>query len=447
MGRKGSGKSANFFKLQQELSEDKRNLVCVIKPVAYEMQGIINLLAKYKQSDAKGYATESLWKFLLLTEIARSLSLRLTNFPPGAADKKEQAFQVFVNEHQDVVLSEFSIRLEKCVAKMSERVQRCEGESIQSTRWAISEGLHTTVLAELRQQLAEALTRITRIVVLIDNLDKAWDKGEDYDLLAEILLGLMGVCNRIQQELKLPSRAGVSPSVSIALMLRSDIFSRVMGVAREPDKLRFSRIEWRDPQLLKRLIEERFIAGQGGKIEAVTLWEDYFCNMVKGQSTRDYLLSTIIMRPRDLIYFINAAVEVSVNRSHGRVEEEDLLKAEKQYSEYALESLFVEGASSGIDLETILYEFAGANAILDEKTIIDLLSKKIPNSDVAKAIEVLSEMTFLGIEVERDRFSFSEDPKERKRDLTRARKLAEESGMPVRFKIHRAFQAFLEIND
>lgn len=447
VGRKGSGKSANFFKLQQQLSQDKRNLVCVIKPVAYEMQGITNLLALYKQSDAKGYATESLWKFLLLTEIARSLFLRLDSLPVGAAGEKEQNFLHFVTKHHDIIKTDFSIRLEKCVAKMLGDVPSPQESSVEKTRLAISESLHTNILSELRSQLSLALGRITRIVILIDNLDKAWDKGEDMDLLAEILLGLMNVCARIQQELKVAPAMGISPVVSVALMLRSDIFARVMGAAREPDKLRFSRLEWRDPQLLRRLIEERFVAGQGGDVDATLLWDDYFCKTVKGRNTRDYFMDTIIMRPRDLIYFISAAVEVSVNRSHDRVEEEDVLEAEKQYSQYALESLFVEGVSSGINLENMLFDFAGLDAILGKDMLVDILSKRMLASEVLKAMDILSEVTFLGVEVERGRFSYSDDPKERKRDLVRAERLAAESGTPVSYKIHRAFHAFLEIHE
>ena len=69
VGRKGSGKTAIFLKLGSKLAENKRNLVCVIKPIAYDLEGVVSLLKKYKERDAKGYAIESLWKFLLYAEI------------------------------------------------------------------------------------------------------------------------------------------------------------------------------------------------------------------------------------------------------------------------------------------------------------------------------------------------------------------------------------------
>lgn len=41
VGRKGSGKTANLLKLGSTLRQDPRNLVCVIKPIAYELEGIV----------------------------------------------------------------------------------------------------------------------------------------------------------------------------------------------------------------------------------------------------------------------------------------------------------------------------------------------------------------------------------------------------------------------
>jgi hypothetical protein len=54
VGRKGSGKTANFLKLTAALEADKRNLVCVIKPLSYEMHGILELLQRYHSIALRG---------------------------------------------------------------------------------------------------------------------------------------------------------------------------------------------------------------------------------------------------------------------------------------------------------------------------------------------------------------------------------------------------------
>jgi hypothetical protein len=45
-GRKGTGKTANFLKLADELGSDKRNLVITIKPIAYQLQGISDIIGR-----------------------------------------------------------------------------------------------------------------------------------------------------------------------------------------------------------------------------------------------------------------------------------------------------------------------------------------------------------------------------------------------------------------
>ena len=40
--------------------------------IGYEIEGLVRLFSKYKEQDFKGYVVESLWKFMLYTELARA---------------------------------------------------------------------------------------------------------------------------------------------------------------------------------------------------------------------------------------------------------------------------------------------------------------------------------------------------------------------------------------
>jgi hypothetical protein len=51
----------------------------------------------------------------------------------------------------------------------------------------------------------------------------------------------------------------------------------------------------------------------------------------------------------------------------------------------------------------------------------------------------------LGIEVDEEKFVFTEDPKELKRNLILGAKLARQLKRKRRFKIHQAFHSFLDI--
>jgi len=77
IGRKGTGKSATFFKLDDELRRDARNHVCLIKPIAYELEGIVQLLSRAMEAAESGYLIESLWKYLISTELAPLFSNKL----------------------------------------------------------------------------------------------------------------------------------------------------------------------------------------------------------------------------------------------------------------------------------------------------------------------------------------------------------------------------------
>lgn len=446
VGRKGSGKTATFLKLAAELDKDARNLVCVIKPAAYELEGLVELLTRYKERDAKGYVLESLWKYLIYTEIANAAAEIIQSRPSGQFSADEDALLRLLDRDDASMRQDFSVRLERCVQDLLDRSLEAKQGEVEQFRVAISETLHAGTLRELRTLLQRVLGNRQRVAILIDNLDKAWDKQAQVGSLSEFLLGLLGVANRIPQELKVDGSRRKPVRVSVALFLRSDIFYKVMETAREPDKINHTRLTWQDPQLLLRVIEERFQAAHGDDTSPERLWERYFTRTVKGSPTKEYLTRQIIARPRDLVVFVKAAIATAVNRRHASVEEGDVLEAEKQYSLYALESILVENGVVARSLSDIIYEFVGATAIMSyEEVRRCVVRARVPEEQVDQVIDHLCALTFLGVEVRADDFRFAEDPSEHRKDLVLARKFRETGGAEPRYMINRAFWAFLEV--
>ena len=66
-GPKRYWKERNAQEAAEELRADRRQLVCFIKPYAYELAAVTSLLEKSQERDQKGFVVESLWKFLLYT--------------------------------------------------------------------------------------------------------------------------------------------------------------------------------------------------------------------------------------------------------------------------------------------------------------------------------------------------------------------------------------------
>lgn len=187
VGRKGSGKSATFLQLGAKLRQDARSVLSIVKPVAYELEGILALLQQCAGKERKVYVIEALWKFLLYSDIACALREKLGSKTPAALTQTERSFLAFSDDNRSVIDGDFSSRLEACIRNLDQRGLLSEKSSTEF-RHSISETLHTTVLSELRAQILGALPRGAKVSILVDNLDKAWDRQSDLHTLAEFLL-------------------------------------------------------------------------------------------------------------------------------------------------------------------------------------------------------------------------------------------------------------------
>lgn len=446
VGRKGSGKTANLIKLRDELSRQKQNVVCVIKPPPYQMGKIVALLKRYEYLDVKEYTIESLWKFLLLTEVANTAYNNLENSPSGPIDTTEQQFCNFVKEHQNLICDDFSARLEVCIQKLQGAIDQSNYDKDSSL--PISEALHSGILRQLREELGNFLSKNQRVAILVDNLDTAWDRQNDMEVLCEILWGLLEVGQGLPAEFQRRDSRRQSISINLAIFLRTDIFYKIRKVALEPDKVKYTLLKWDDMDLLCRVIEERFLSAFETATESEVLWDHYFCPTVNGIPTKDYITDAILKRPRDIIYLVNAAVTTAINKRHVRIEEEDILAAEIQYSQYALESVNVENTLPDINLEDVMFEFVEMPINMSKSDVQEIIkSAGVSEDQIEPTIEVLHDLTFLGLEIGEDRFVFSDDPESSRKNKIMARRFARRKGQEERFQIHRVFRAFLETEE
>ena len=221
----------------------------------------------------------------------------------------------------------------------------------------------------------------------------------------------------------------------------------MLQFAKEPDKLPVRTILWADPELLKRVIEQRFMKSGMGISYPREVWDKYFVPIVRGVPTPDYIGERILPRPRDLIYLIKSALRFAVNRGRTKIEEKDLLDADLQYSRFAADSLIVEARVRIACIEDLLLQFVQASEILSEKEIANAVrASGIAESEVESIISLLGQLTFIGFEVGPNRFEFLYDEQDAHKMSAMARKTAQDTTNGVRrFRIHPAFHAFLEI--
>ncbi len=440
IGRKGSGKTANLIKLEHEHKKSIHNVVCIVKPERYQMQGIVDLLKHCQNRQVKGNTIESLWKFLLLTEIANTTYDYLERPLLGQIDDVGKSFREFVKKNEDIIRTDFSRRLEICMQTIK------ESNNVENSSLPVSETLHSGILKQLRVQLGELfLLKKQKFVILVDNLDQAWERQNNVNDLSEILWVLLDVARKLPAELQKQDSRRHRIDLSLAIFLRSDIFYKISQVSHEPDKIPCSFLRWND-ELLCRIIEERFRFSFSPPLKPEVLWENYFCPTVNGMSSKEYITTVVLKRPRDIIYFVNAAVTTAINNTHPQIEEKDILAAEKQYSQYALGIAKVENTLPEINIENVLYEFAGMPATLTKSGVVKILqAAKLPDEMIIPTLDVLFELSFLGLEVEEDQFVFPDTPEESRTKERIAKNFAKAKGKEERYQIHKAFRSFLEI--
>jgi hypothetical protein len=200
VGRRGSGKTATMIEAARRLSDDRRNLVCTIKPTDYQIETLARLIRGYRERDTRGYVIEAIWVYLLLTEVALAVVRELATRPAGVQpNAPEWELNTFLEGPGASLKVDFDIRLERAIRRL-EAVG--PAGTVEGERQNIVEALYRDELAEIRRLLEGALANRGRVAILIDNLDRAWDQRDDLAPLSYLLLGLLNTVPNLTADLR-----------------------------------------------------------------------------------------------------------------------------------------------------------------------------------------------------------------------------------------------------
>jgi hypothetical protein len=209
--------------------------------------------------------------------------------------------------------------------------------------------------------------------ILIDRLDEAWvDESIKYQLIQSLFEALKGL-----QKLR---------NLKVVVALRNDVYERMVREA-PPSRNQLEkyndyivRIRWSKDQLWK-LSEKRINHLFKWKYSSENVhFDDIFKQRIDSRiSTWNYLIERTLHRPRDVINFVNEALQKSEGKS--AVSKADFLKGEHTYSDLRLESLRYEwqGTYTGIGvlLEILRNKapYFGVSEFATSKFVDDLWSK------------------------------------------------------------------------
>ena len=175
------------------------------------------------------------------------------------------------------------------------------------------------------------------------------------------------------------------------------------------------------------------------------VWSGLFPENVVGVTPEEFILHTALPRPRDIIHFVKSAVSSAMNRGHEKVQPQDLLSAREQYSRWAFDSILKEDDPTKGKLESVLYQFAGPDKVVDRKQIEGIFaSAGVDESDANFYLDLLCDISSLGIEA-RGSFRYSINEEDRRSLRNVANVIASREQRPEKFEINPAFYHLLQI--
>lgn len=350
VGRKGTGKSALYIKLDNDLSTDNLNYVIALKPESNELLENVEVSNLYNSESSKKSFFLNVWKFVIFSKLIVLVANRINNRKVIQYSEIEESILEFIFKFESYIYLNFFGVIKEINKKMknSSLVQNPD----------ILNDFNTEYLSPLIGLLKDYFknTKYFKITILADNLDKTWDSKNDLTLQAEMILTLLEFTGHIQNEFI--KKNGNNVDVKTFIFLRKDIFDFIKRQAREPDKLTISshEINWEAfPKLIQKVIEARFryILDLDSSYNMDLVWKEYF-DIDKKKHPFELIKDTCILRPRDIIYFVSKLFESAINNYHNKVLYDDFEYAINAYTSFLHMNLIAETSAEFPNVDKIL---------------------------------------------------------------------------------------------
>lgn len=353
VGRKGSGKSALFIKLENDLERDSINYNVILKPDSDELLENVELSSLYQSEVAKRSFFYTIWKFIILSKLLLSIESKIQQRGHHALAPEEEQLLEFRSKQRELLALNFF----GAIRSIHETLK---GKSLVNNP-AILDDLYKSYLTELMQILRQYFKKKKYYVIniLADNLDKSWDSRNDLTIQSDMILGLLEYSDKISRELA-GKEQDKQLKTNTIVMLRKDIYDYILKRTREPDKLtiRAYEINWEQHEnLLKRLVEERFkyILNISSADEVGAVWKKYF-EFSKEKHPFDLIKKLAMARPRDIIYIFSKLFESAVNNGHSKVLNDDLNYAIEAYTIFLHNNMIAEIKAEFPKIEDLLQQ-------------------------------------------------------------------------------------------
>ena len=398
IGRRGSGKSANFRAVSEELRTGSNIVVAHIAPDDFEFERLSSYLEREYSTTDHRLTFQNAWNFIVLTELLKALAEETDLLYSSPDNATKSRLRNYYEAHRDTLSLDFGTRVNlTLMAETNSSGVGQDSSKVSNTETAIKSlreydiGRHLKKFAE-----DEGITYF----VLADDLDKHW--RPDTKQAIDLLVGLIAEADKMQRFF--------GGTLKAVMFLREDIYEVLALYDDDLPKRSLLRLEWTESNL-KHLVAERLSASISQENEDDdSTWEMVFPDTVRGIPPAQFILRRALPRPRDVLDFCQKAIDQAQRNGHSHVTEQDIVDGETTFSEALFWSVCAEFRGLYPGLENVLIEFAGVperlswdeferfatKAIEANEESVDKWSR-FPSKDAISLAEVLFKVGVLGL--------------------------------------------------
>ena len=345
IGRKGSGKSANFQALRDELQGRSDTVSVAIAPDDFELQRIAAFLDEAYAVASPQLLFRNTWNYVLLSEICLALAESTDRLYETPDDPVAASIYRYYQSNRTQLGLDFGSRVIFMLSDSSTLGQA--GDHLDQGKQIALSALRDSEVARNLKEFAmkENLT----YHIIADDLDKHWQPNSSQSI--ELLIGLITEADRLQRFFE--------GRLKIVMFLREDIYDVLTKFDEDLSKRSVLRMEWTRNNLLHLVAERLAISAGEDNIDDALTWSGIFPSEVKGKPAAEYVLDIALPRPRDVLDFCQKAIDQAQRNGHSLVSEEDIIDGEVGFSEGEFWSVVSEFRGWYPGLDNVLIEYAG----------------------------------------------------------------------------------------
>ena len=405
VGRKGSGKTALFVQLRDKLRRDKRNVVVDLRPEGYQLVKLKEDILTYLTDGSLQHLITAFWEYLILLEVAYKLLEKDQHTHRHNHQIRDLYIQLQTTYKVDdfSVEGDFSERLALLSRSISDEYKSKYGamNGQKLTTEQITGLLYRHDLAKLRTLISEYLERKAEVWILFDNLDKGWSTQGVDEIDATVLRCLIDAGRKIEREMRKTDRL-----LHCIIFVRNDVYEHVMRHSADYGKEMRAVLDWTEPDLLREMLRLRVVSGLEGSAKSLDfdqIWPTICVSHFHGEETFAYLIERTLMRPRNLLKIFNHCRGFAGNLRHAKIDEEDVDKGLRAFSNDLLVELDHELIDVFPATGELLYHFLDAPGAMGNFELTALVrGAGIEDAQVHRVIEFLIYYGVLGLRTEEE---------------------------------------------